>query len=85
MSDDNLHWLARAALRRLDAALVTATPTQTLVWETDVRLHIEAASFGETWREINLVNNALFFVRHKNQTLEQAFESARESVRKPLA
>jgi hypothetical protein len=85
MSDKHLHWLARESLRRLNAALPTASPIQRFVWDLDCRLHIEAASFGATRREINLTNNALFFVRHKGQTIERAFDSALESIRKPLA
>jgi len=84
VSDVALYFLARETLRLLNAALPTASPIQRAVWDVDCRLHIEAASFGATRHEINLTNNALFYVRHKGQTIEQAFESARESIRRPI-
>ena len=84
MSDEALHWLAKEALRRLDAALLTATPVQKYFWQYDVRLHIEEAAFGATRRDIALTNGALFYVRHKNKSIPEAFQLARKDAHRPL-
>jgi hypothetical protein len=81
-SGEYLLALARQTLCRYRAAHRLASHVQRLVWLTDLRVFLQNAWPLDcpSWRVACIVNETLFWHRHKNQSLPEALASAQRTL-----